>query len=113
MTGRGRPRKPTELKRLTGTLRHDRENPSPNPGDAPEFPEVPEYLGKYGREFYEEYYHQLRDLKILKSTDLDSFFYLCHIREQLRMCDDTIAKEGVTVESCTLFFIINLFFRII
>jgi P27 family predicted phage terminase small subunit len=99
MAGRGRPRKPTELKKLDGSFRYDRENQPPLPGEAPEFPTIPDYLGKYGLEFYEEYYHQLRELKVLKSTDLDSFFYLCHIREQLRICDDTIAKEGVTVET--------------
>ena len=92
--GAGRPRKTKEEKEANGTLRSDRENNVPEFDNAPESVDLPSYLTEYGKEYFNKHYPLLQKTGVLKVTDLDAFFYLCFVRQELRECDETIAREG-------------------
>jgi P27 family predicted phage terminase small subunit len=95
----GRPKKPTALKVLQGTLRADRENP-----DEPKFT-----TGTFDNPFelntekvaYDEWNRlcpELLRVGLLNVANVQTFVAMCRALQQIRECEQKIAKEGLFVE---------------
>ncbi len=69
-SGRGRPRKPTELKKLTGTFRNDRAFPN-EPKLGVSFPDKPEWLDAdpLSSELFDQVSKYMVDMRVSTSVD--------------------------------------------
>lgn len=76
MAGRGRPKKPTEIKKAEGTYRVDRANelePSPPKG----IPLAPDYLNEDGMKAWDTFAPMLHDMGVLTIVDAPALASLC------------------------------------
>jgi P27 family predicted phage terminase small subunit len=97
---RGRPRKPTPAKILSGTFRKDRENPDEPKPEPPEELKAPEWLDEYGRECWDKYVPRLVKTGILTSIDMLLFAGLCERWSTYRRAiDDTKINLTHSTES--------------
>ena len=99
-----RPKKPTELKKLEGTYRADRERKNPstdvviNKVDGVIFQEdvkiiCPKSLKtKYVRKFYKTLTSNLIALKVLSAQDLPEIEHMCIVLEKLRDIDTKLIE---------------------
>ena len=93
----GRPRKPTSLKKLGGTLQPSRTNPlEPVPAVALGLP--PEWLTATAKEYWAEIGGILLQMKLISYADTAAMTLLCDVLAQWCAVRVTIAKKGRVYE---------------
>ena len=93
----GRPRKPTALKKLGGTLQPSRTNPlEPVPDVALGYP--PEWLTPTAKEYWQEIGGILLQMKLVSYADTAAMTLLCDVLAQWVSVRVTIAKRGRVYE---------------
>lgn len=93
----GRPRKPTTLKKLGGTLQPSRSNPlEPVPDVALGLP--PEWLSSTAKEYWQEIGGILLQMKLISYADTAAMTLLCDVLAQWVSVRVTIAKKGRVYE---------------
>lgn len=93
----GRPRKPTELKKLGGTAQPSRLNPlEPVPDVALGHP--PEWLSATAKEYWSEIGGILLQMKLVSYGDTAAMTLLCDVLAQWVSVRVTIAKKGRVYE---------------
>jgi len=95
MAKTGRPRKPTALKRIQGTLRKDRSKPREwiPPAGAPAMPKT---LDARAREVWRECVGLLEPAGILTKADGGALADYCRALSRADAADVLVAKEGLT-----------------
>ena len=91
-------RKPTELKVLHGTQRADRQKNEPKPERV--FPVKPPRhlkLPEYAKKFWKENAPRLDRLGLLTEADIDTFYTLAMLYNDMRDNEDAIKQDGATV----------------
>ena len=92
----GRPAKPTALKKLSGTLRSDRENkrePKPAQGAAP-----PDYLKDEEKIDFLAFAKEFNAVQILTVLDAPILAILCELYRDYRELKNIIVEQGYMVE---------------
>lgn len=93
----GRPRKPTQLKKLGGTAQPSRLNPmEPVPAVALGLP--PEWLSATAKEYWQEIGGLLLQMKLVSYGDTAAMTLLCDVLAQWVSVRVTIAKKGRVYE---------------
>lgn len=93
----GRPRKPTTLKKLGGTLQPSRTNElEPVPDVALGLP--PEWLTPMAKEYWQEIGGLLLQMKVISYADTAAMTLLCDVLAQWVSVRVTIAKRGRVYE---------------
>ena len=93
----GHNKKSNRLKVLEGSPRAQREDRTMKP--KPIFPsKAPRGTPKYARLFWNTYAPILTEQGVLKETDKPSWEVLCGIYNTIKTCEETLEKEGLTIE---------------
>jgi P27 family predicted phage terminase small subunit len=96
----GRKRKPTELKRRSGTLQPCRTNDNePDYVLASEIPDPPKYLSKIGRDVYYSTASELLQLGILTRISLTIFVAYCIEVARYYDAQEKLSKEGDRIKN--------------
>lgn len=94
------PRKPTALKKLTGTFRADRENPhEPRPRRVR--PRPPKSLPAEGRALWLELVRVLDESRIMTAADVVALTLCCEAYAEYRAADAEVQAHGLTYTSET------------
>jgi P27 family predicted phage terminase small subunit len=96
--GKGRPPKPTAIKRLSGTLRKHRENreePQPQAGT----PEPPANLDERARAQWDYYAPLLAACRVLTLADREALTCYCVAAGRRAQAEEELAKHGPVVKS--------------
>ena len=89
------PRKPKNIKLLTGTYRPSRDNPNaPEPERGT--PDVPEWLGESARRFWGELTPQLEAMRVLTPCDRTALGLLADTLAEYHAARAVVQKEGQT-----------------
>lgn len=92
------PPKPTELKKLEGTYRKDRDK-SPNLKPTMEISlEVPDDLNEWGQKLWGEIFSEYGKVGLITRVDLGSFYSLCSWYGIFREAEDIVRAKGLEVE---------------
>ena len=92
------PPKPTELKKLEGTYRKDRDK-SPNLKPTMEISlEVPDDLNEWGQKLWGEIFSEYGKVGLITRVDLGSFHSLCSWYGIFREAEDIVRAKGLEVE---------------
>lgn len=94
MAGRGRPRKPTNQKKLEGTYRKDRENPKEPPILDVEVVEAPNWLNATGSDAYLHMADILKQQKSLSLSDLQTLAIMSDVYSDVVNLTKQVRKEG-------------------
>lgn len=95
----GRPRKPTELKRLQGTYRPDREAKDEiKPPAVEDLPRAPAWMSTTGKRLYKNMAPTLQEKKLLTVLDMDLFMTACHEYGKYIEFEKLLKKKGSTYE---------------
>ncbi|MDO7851387.1 phage terminase small subunit P27 family [Hymenobacter convexus] len=93
----GRPRKPTHLKKLAGTLQPSRTNPL-EPVPAVALGQPPEWLSATAKEYWDEIGGILLQMNLVSYGDTAAMTLLCDVLAQWVSVRVTIAKKGRVYE---------------
>ena len=92
------PPKPTELKKLEGTYRKDRDK-SPNLKPTMEISlKVPDDLNEWGQKLWGEIFSEYGKVGLITRVDLGSFHSLCSWYGIFREAEDIVRAKGLEVE---------------
>ena len=97
---RGRKKKPTELKKLTGEHRAHRLNDSEPEYSDDSILEPPDILNKRASEHWVEVVTQLANVGVMKMPDRDSMLNYCVMYDRFVQLEMDIQEEGMTVDKC-------------
>ena len=94
---RGRPPKPTEIKKLEGNLGKRPLNEfEPRPAKC--IPNPPEYLDEFATQAWNIVSETLDSVNVLTVADRDMLALYCTLHSQWRQCQEIIKKEGMTMD---------------
>ncbi len=89
----GRPKKPTKLKLVQGTLRKSRTNENePEPEPVSEVPRPPSYLTKYAKKLWKTLAGELVEKGILTVVDLPALEVCCEAYGQYRAAHEAVFR---------------------
>ena len=89
----GRPKKPTKLKLVQGTLRKSRTNENePEPEPVAEVPRPPSYLSKYAKKLWKSLAEELVEKGILTIVDLPALEVCCEAYGQYRAAQEAVFR---------------------
>lgn len=91
----GRKPKPPELKVFNGNPGKRRIKKVPKPPNLEALPEPPEWMGKYGKEYWAEHAGHLFRMGMLTVLDVSEFSRLCSAYHYMREAQDDIDKNGI------------------
>jgi len=91
------PRRPDELKVITGTFRRDRADPAgaPHFGKLTEFPPAPQHLNADGAAMWRELLAELGTPGVIQASDVYALEQLCYAWQRFRKN----SRAGVAVKS--------------
>lgn len=97
----GRPRKPTKLKKLTGTYQPSRNLPNEMTGPEMTSYDAPEGLSNHARKEWERIIPLMRQTGVLSSLDTSALFALCNEWGKYKEAEEKCASMGRVVKSPT------------
>jgi P27 family predicted phage terminase small subunit len=90
----GRPRKPTQMKKLQGTFRKDRSLQNEMKVDLMKDFEIPDDLPDLGKKEWKKITEQLRSAGVLTEVDRGALWALCNEWAKYKEAEEIIRQEG-------------------
>ena len=94
----GRPKKPTSIKAIQGTLRPDRANKNEPKLDA-QIPTTPSWLSPIAKNAFKEIAELLVDIRVITKADKKALEIMCDAYSEYRELRKVVIEHGPTFET--------------